>query len=80
MNNLQGKPLYDTPEQEVKAYMMAELEEGNYRDSAGEIDCTAMGEDAAWNFDWDVTDLDTLFEWSFDVYQEYTARAQESAR
>lgn len=74
MNTLKGKPLYETPEQEVKAFMFAELEDGNYRDSTGEINCTGLGEAAAWNFDWDIADLDTLFEWAFEVYQEYTKK------
>jgi hypothetical protein len=39
----------------------------------GEVNRTAMGEDAAYEFDVDVTLLDTVFEWAHEVATEYEA-------
>jgi hypothetical protein len=52
----------------VKRYMLGHAV--SYMDMDGTINCTGLGEDAAWEFDWDVADLDIIFEWAFEVAQE----------
>jgi hypothetical protein len=59
----------------VKHYMLGHAV--SYMGMDGTINCTGLGEDAALEFDWDEADLDTIFEWAFEVAQE-VERANET--